>query len=170
MQGEANVKSGSGARNLWLIIGILAILSLPLMLCCGVMAAGWMATTWLGISPTVSVPGAGRAETAATVGPGSTSAPANGAVVILVAPGSPADIAGVQPGDVLLSLDGNNVTSGAELDRILSGYEPGDRAQLTWWSNAEDDAGEKSAEIRFASDPQEAERAYLGINGELVTP
>ncbi len=53
-----------------------------------------------------------------------------GVPVIRVVPGSPAEQAGVQPGDVLLSLDGQPVKRTAELLAAVAAKKPGDRIAL----------------------------------------
>ena len=54
-----------------------------------------------------------------------------GAVVLEVAPGSPADRAGVQAEDIVTALDGAQVTSGGDVRRILRRHQPGDEVPLT---------------------------------------
>ncbi|NLH98381.1 MAG: PDZ domain-containing protein [Chthonomonadales bacterium] len=53
-----------------------------------------------------------------------------GVVVVQVEAGSPADEAGVQPGDVILRANGREMTAPADLDRALSGVKSGDRIPL----------------------------------------
>jgi serine protease Do len=57
----------------------------------------------------------------------------NGAVVQSVIGGSSADTAGVQPGDVIQSIDGKPVTSPADVVRIVRGLAPGKIATLNVW-------------------------------------
>ena len=68
---------------------------------------------WLGVAlQPITVPEAMRA----TVGQGS------GRMVVSLAPSGPADLAGLRPGDVLLSLDGHSI-SGAHALRAILGPE-----------------------------------------------
>ncbi|RPJ35702.1 MAG: serine protease [Verrucomicrobiaceae bacterium] len=53
-----------------------------------------------------------------------------GVIVENVAPGSPAAAAGVRTGDVIRSLDGNEVRDGGELLQILAKRQPGDEVKL----------------------------------------
>jgi len=53
-----------------------------------------------------------------------------GVIVENVAPGSPAAAAGVRTGDVIHSLDGNEVRDGGELLQILAKRQPGDEVKL----------------------------------------
>jgi len=48
-----------------------------------------------------------------------------------VTPGSPADLSGLRPGDVIILLDDDSLHSGEDLVRVLSGHQPGDRTMLT---------------------------------------
>lgn len=54
-----------------------------------------------------------------------------GAEVGIVVPGSPADEAGVEIGDVITAVDGNRVTESRPLDEHILRYDPGDEIQLT---------------------------------------
>jgi len=44
--------------------------------------------------------------------------------------GSPAEKAGIRPGDVLYSLNGTNLSSLVDLNELLKAYQPGDQAKL----------------------------------------
>jgi S1-C subfamily serine protease len=60
------------------------------------------------------------------------SSGSTGAAVVGVQPGSPAELAGLAPGDVIVSVDGMPITSPAELQRVLSARHPGDQVTLGW--------------------------------------
>jgi serine protease Do len=49
-----------------------------------------------------------------------------GAVIVEVAPGSPAAAAGLQPGDVLIRLNGKSIADAKELPEIVRGFKDGD--------------------------------------------
>jgi S1-C subfamily serine protease len=55
----------------------------------------------------------------------------NGVVVGQVAPGSPAETAGLQPGDVITAVDGKPLDSESSLAEQLSQHKPGDMVTLT---------------------------------------
>lgn len=54
-----------------------------------------------------------------------------GAVVESVMSGSPAQVAGVEPGDVIVALDGKPVTSASVLQDLTAGAKPGSEVTLT---------------------------------------
>ncbi len=58
-----------------------------------------------------------------------------GALVSGVENGSPAAKAGVEPGDVILSLNGKEVVSSNELPPLVAAIRPGDTARLQVWRN-----------------------------------
>ncbi len=57
----------------------------------------------------------------------------NGAYVIEVEAGSPAEKAGIQPGDILVELNGNVVSSTTDLMNGLEAFKEGDTVTVTVW-------------------------------------
>ncbi len=57
-----------------------------------------------------------------------------GVEVYEVIGGSPADQAGLQPGDVVISADGKNFNSSAALQRYIEAKRPGEELRLDLWS------------------------------------
>jgi S1-C subfamily serine protease len=57
---------------------------------------------------------------------------AQGALVLGVAPGSPAEAAGLQPGDTITGFGGQRVTSSQALKDATGLHHPGDRVLLRW--------------------------------------
>jgi serine protease Do len=55
-----------------------------------------------------------------------------GLIVSDVAPGGPADVAGIRTQDILLSIDGNRMTTAAQYVTSFYTKAPGDRVQLTF--------------------------------------
>jgi S1-C subfamily serine protease len=56
--------------------------------------------------------------------------PTQGAVVLEVEPGSPADVAGLQEGDVITSLDGKAITSADQLGTAIQADKPGQSVKI----------------------------------------
>lgn len=56
-----------------------------------------------------------------------------GALVAAVQRGGPADKAGIQPGDVILSLNGQAVEYSADLARLVAGTKPGETVSAEIW-------------------------------------
>ncbi|MCB1957637.1 MAG: PDZ domain-containing protein, partial [Rhodocyclaceae bacterium] len=61
---------------------------------------------------------------------------ATGALVARVEPGSAAEEAGVQPGDVILEVNGNKVGESNELPRLIGEMRPGTQVELKVWRDA----------------------------------
>ncbi|MGA9724287.1 MAG: PDZ domain-containing protein [Candidatus Binatus sp.] len=60
-----------------------------------------------------------------------------GAKVRAVFIGSPADKAGIKPGDVISEFDGKTVPDGKTLDDIIAQYSPGQRVQFRVWHDGQ---------------------------------
>src|SRR6266446_1628770 len=68
-------------------------------------------------------------------GQGQGQSPVHGAVVEDVQPGSPADNAGLQRGDVIMEVNRHSVKSASEVAQALSGVPSGQDALVLVWSN-----------------------------------
>ena len=55
----------------------------------------------------------------------------DGAVILDVTPGSPADDAGLEPDDVVVAVDGERVTDGIAMIVAIRAHQPGDRVEFT---------------------------------------
>jgi serine protease Do len=61
----------------------------------------------------------------------------DGVVVVQVEPGSPAEKAGLQVGDVILSYDGKKIAEANMLPRLVGNTKPGQQAKLDVWRKGE---------------------------------
>ncbi|HET6793810.1 MAG TPA: trypsin-like peptidase domain-containing protein [Acidimicrobiales bacterium] len=61
------------------------------------------------------------------------NAPTNGALVTQVVTGSPAAAAGIQAGDVILSVGNNSIGSAQDLTGAVRSYKPGDKVKVSVW-------------------------------------
>jgi S1-C subfamily serine protease len=75
-----------------------------------------------------------------------------GATVETVQPGSPAEAAGVQRGDVIKSIDGQTVNSSDDVITAISGHKPGDKVTL----GIERGGSTRSAQVTLAQQPSQA--------------
>jgi serine protease Do len=78
-----------------------------------------------------------------------------GALVSSVETKSPAALAGIQPGDVVLSVDGHQIEHYGELSSRISSMRPGSQATLTLWRDRQD----RTVQVRVEElkEPQTAE-------------
>jgi PDZ domain len=60
-----------------------------------------------------------------------------GAKVNAVFIGSPADKAGLKPGDVISTFDGQTIPDGGALNSLIAGYHPGQRVEIRVWHKGE---------------------------------
>ncbi len=81
-----------------------------------------------------------------------------GALVAELVPGGPADKAGLQPGDVVLSLNGHAVGSNTDLTRLVAESHSGDLLHLQLLRNGKP----VNAEVRSGVRPSEQELAKAG--------
>jgi len=58
-----------------------------------------------------------------------------GALVSSVEPGGPAEKAGLKNGDIILAVDGSNISEAADLQRAIGGRHPGDTVKVKIWRN-----------------------------------
>ena len=92
-----------------------------------------------------------------------------GALVSSVDPGSPADKAGLQSGDVILQVDGQPIATAGDLPALIGRAMPGDRVALQVWRDGRAQsldarlgkAGEKSTQL--AGDESAAGQGRLGL-------
>ena len=60
---------------------------------------------------------------------------AKGALVAAIEKGSPAEKAGMQPGDVILKFEGKAVSSSSDLPRMVGAIKPGSKTKVEIWRN-----------------------------------
>ncbi len=98
-------------------------------------------------------------------------AKANGALVNSVEKGGPADKAGIEQGDIIVKADGRNVSSSAELPRIITAVKPGTRIVLqVWHKGAIKDVNVTVAELKEDEGARPARRPAPGKDKEKAKP
>ena len=85
----------------------------------------------------------------------------SGIMVMSVTEGSPADDAGLEHGDLIVSLDGEPVGSAEAFSDAIASRQPGDRIALGVVRPG--DEGEIQLEVRLEEHPDQAGKAYLGV-------
>jgi len=66
-----------------------------------------------------------RASSGRTIGILTSSEPADGLLITLVEPGSPAELAGLQDGDLVTAVDGQPISSVTDYDVRAAQFNPG---------------------------------------------
>ena len=98
-----------------------------------------------------------------------------GALVSSVEKESPAAKAGLESGDVILAINGKEITSSGELPAIVSGMAPGESAKLQVWRNGnareiDVKVGQFSEEKVASAEQPEAAKGRLGVVVRPLTP
>lgn len=89
-----------------------------------------------------------------------------GALILDVLPGTPAEEAGLQPGDILTAVDRTPVDATHQLADVLAQYEPGDRISLTVWRLGQ----EERIRVILGEASDDPGRPYLGIRYRMMGP
>ncbi|MCC6533814.1 MAG: DegQ family serine endoprotease [Burkholderiales bacterium] len=101
---------------------------------------------------------------------------ADGALVTAVTPNSPAQKAGVQPGDVILGFNGKSIRSSAELPLAVGDVRPGESAKMRIWRKGKEQSltvvvgATPQAAVAQAPDPAQTEQPRLGVSVRPLTP
>ncbi|MFQ5898693.1 MAG: trypsin-like peptidase domain-containing protein [Candidatus Methylomirabilia bacterium] len=129
------------------------------------LARGRVARGWLGVSVQPLTADLAR----------SFGAEVDGGVLIAdVVEDSPANKAGLQPGDIILEFDGTRLKGPAELQRVVGLTNPGKTVRAKIWR----DRAERQVEITIAETPEEGRvlrsavksKNLLGVEARAITP
>jgi len=94
-----------------------------------------------------------------------------GALVSSVEKNSPAEKAGVEPGDVILKFNGKEITRSAELPPLVSGMVPGSTTKLEVWRNGKSrEVTINVGEMKIANDKIKSGEQGKGELGLAVRP
>ncbi|TKC89767.1 DegQ family serine endoprotease [Trinickia terrae] len=99
----------------------------------------------------------------------------NGALVSSVDPGGPAAKAGLQAGDVILAVNGTQISDSTDLPSMIAGIKPGSKADLqVWRDKAKKDIAVTIGALTDAkaasNDTQAQEQGRLGVAVRPLTP
>jgi S1-C subfamily serine protease len=89
-----------------------------------------------------------------------------GVVVEEVVAGSPAEAAGLQPGDVITQFDGATLDANHNLAALVARHKPGDKVQVRF---ARGDA-ERETTITLGARADNSGAAYLGVRYSTAGP
>jgi S1-C subfamily serine protease len=106
---------------------------------------------WLGVDTTSLASAAGGFSS----GSGNTGgfSSGSGAVVTNVAPGSPADAAGLEPGDVITQINNQAVNSPNDISSALAGMHAGQQVEIQYQRGPFADAAQVTLAARPAGSP-----------------
>jgi len=98
-----------------------------------------------------------------------------GALVAAIEKGSPAEKAGLEPGDVILSIDGKTVETTGQLPATVAGKLPGESAHLQIWRKGKTrdidvKVGSFGEEKQASIDRQPSDKSRLGVAVRPLTP
>jgi S1-C subfamily serine protease len=82
-------------------------------------------------------------------------------LIIRVLKDTPAEEVGLKPGDLILSIDGEETDSEKSLSEWISQYEPGDQIQLEARNLREDEI--RTIVVELGENPENEGKAYLGV-------
>lgn len=146
------------------VVTVLAVVCIILSCLTGLIVGGVggrLAGTWAGRRTGTTLRDRLRA-TATPALPRGRSAYA--ATITTVTAGSPADDAGLVPGDLILAIDGTPIRVGSDPAQILSTYQPGDRIELT----IRRDDRTRQVQVKLGEKPDDPSSPYLGIFYQLT--
>ena len=89
---------------------------------------------------------------------------AQGALVSAVESGSPAEKAGIKPGDVIVAVDGRTVEQSADLPRVIGETRPGTRVSISLWREG------KTREVSASLGEIPAEKIAAADGGAKAKP
>lgn len=88
-----------------------------------------------------------------------------GALVVDVVAGTPADEAGLQEGDIITAIDRTPIDANHELADVVQQYQPGDRMTVHFLRNN----AEQSVRVELGTNPDTASQPYLGIYYQMLS-
>lgn len=82
-----------------------------------------------------------------------------GAVIVGIIEGTPAEQAGLQPGDVIVAVDDVPIDRNHSLPEVLAQYEPGERVTIEFWRGDQ----QQAVRVTLGRNPDDPALPYLGV-------
>lgn len=89
-----------------------------------------------------------------------------GALISEVFEDTPAEAAGLQPGDLIVEVEGDEISGFEGLVEALADYQPGDEVELTVYQH---EGGGEKVTVILSKHPDDPDRAYLGVSIAQIT-
>lgn len=89
-----------------------------------------------------------------------------GAIITYVEPDSPADRAGLTPGDIITAVDSQPIGEQADLAEVIRGYDPGDTVRIEYRHSRSGTTDRVS--VTLGEHPEDSSRPYLGIEYTMM--
>ena len=87
----------------------------------------------------------------------------SGALVTEVVAGGPAEQAGIEPGDVIVAVDGDEITSDTTLPELIGSYAPGDGVALTVIRMSRGEMNQEEITVTLGANPNDESLGFLGV-------
>jgi len=87
----------------------------------------------------------------------------SGAMVGEVTPGGPAEQAGIQPGDLIIAIDGVQITPDMTLPALIGAHAPGDEVTVTIVRMGQGDMSQKDIVVVLDANPDDDSIGFLGV-------
>ena len=104
-------------------------------------------------------PGCDSGEEGQVLPPGMMRQGRQGALIQEVIPGSPAEDAGLEPGDMIVAVDRTPVNRAYPLADVIGQYKPGDQVTIHFWRGDQQDA----VQVELGENSDAPGQAYLGV-------
>lgn len=87
----------------------------------------------------------------------------SGAMVGEVVAGGPAEQAGIEPGDLILAVNGDEVTPDTTLPDLIGAHAPGDEVTVTVVRMGQGDMSEQEIVVVLGANPNDESLGFLGV-------
>lgn len=87
----------------------------------------------------------------------------SGAIVGEVVAGGPAEQAGIEPGDLIVAIDGDEITPDSTLPDLIGAYAPGDEVTVTVVRMGRGEMSEEDIVVTLGAQPDDDSIGFLGV-------